>query len=100
MPQALKPLLSVRRIGFIHLKSQALVNLFFGIPMVTLVLPFWGLPFIATVKITAIYLTIYVAYFVPLWFLLPRLLLRPIKPVLNQLDAGELPDDLTLKRTI
>ena len=56
--------------------------------------------FIATVKITVIYLVIYVAYFVPLWFLLPRLLLRPIRPVLNQLDAGELPDDLTLKRTI
>lgn len=95
-----RPVVSANQIAGIHLKSQALVNLFFGIPMVTLVLPFWGLPIMATIKVTAIYLTVYILYFVPLWFCLPRLLLRPIKPVIDQLNAHQVPDDLQLKKTV
>jgi PAS domain S-box-containing protein len=95
-----RPLLPITDIAKIHLKSQALVNIFFGIPMVTLVLPFWGLPLIATIKVTVTYLCIYVIYFIPLWFLVPKLLLRPIRPILRRLDAGEEVDDLTLKKLI
>jgi PAS domain S-box-containing protein len=94
------PMVKSRDLGLIHLKSQALVNLFFGIPMVTLVLPFWGLPLSATFRITAIYLLVYAGYFVPLWLVLPRLLLRPVQPILTQLQQGQMPNDLQLKKLI
>jgi PAS domain S-box-containing protein len=88
------------QIGRIHLKSQAIVNLFFGIPMVALVLPFWGLPLSATIKVTTIYLIVYAVFFVPMWWALPHILMRRIQPVLRGFTPDAIPDDIKLKHAV
>lgn len=92
MPE-LSPIIRPGEIAKIHLKSQALVNLFFALPMILLVMPFWGLPLIGVVKVMALYISAYVLVFVPVWILLPRLLLRPAQSLLQRIATGQDIDD-------
>lgn len=72
----------------IHWKSEALSNLFFGLPMAIVLIVSWHVSIPAIIKIFMLYIGLYGLIYVPLFGIFPKITLKPITQLRNKVDSG------------
>jgi len=73
----------------IHWKSEALANLFFGIPMALLMIISWHVTPPAIVKIIILYVGMYGLIYFPLFGIFPKITFKPIGTLIDKVNTGE-----------
>lgn len=94
------PLIRLFDIVKIHWKVQAIVHFSVGLPMAFLTVFSWGIPLPALARLTVAYLGLYVFIYFPLYYLLPKFTLSPIRKELDKLNKHQPLTDGELSRIV